>query len=1203
MQHPRVTAVVVAHNGSAFLSATLAALQAQQHPPDFVIGVDAGSTDHSASILQLELPVGSPVVGSAARAGFGGAVRVGLAEVPARTAVEDHPAHEWIWLLHDDSAPEPNALDELLLAVERAPSVTVAGSKQVEWDNRRKVIDVGLSISRWAERLTLIDVDELDQGQHDSRSDVFAVNSAGMLVRGDVWEALEGFDPALPSSGDEVDFCWRNRLAGHRVVVVPSAVMRHGDPRIHPTAAQRAARKAEVYLRLKHASLWKIPFLAAGAVIGGFGRLIMGLLAKDPGYGFSQLIASIAAVLRPIELFRSRRLSALTRKRPRNVVRGLQTSRREVWSHRRSVLDAFSAEGHLSDAAIADEHSAYIPAGDAAEDFSSLAAPSRTWIGVGAVVSGLVLAAISVAGLYRIIGAPALAGGAFLPVSASMTDIWQNASTWWITLGSGMSGHGDPFGYVLWLLAALGVGNGNAVLVTLMLLALPLAGLSAWFATSALTWSRGLRFWAAFFWAAVPTLQVAVGSGRLGALLVHLLLPLAGLALLRAVGAARAPQPGAQRNPGDRTFPAGVPDNSPHHDDEANARRRPVEVMLKPGINGVPSWTAAAAGGLLLAVITAGAPSLLPLLVLSVLAAILLFRRRAKTLWWSLLPPLALFVPFIGSTIDQLRAVLADPGVPVPFVAAELWQQLLGYPVAFDPMAPLAALPLLPGGPWALVVAMLVGGPAILLAIAALFLQGRGTAMARGLWLLGLAALLLNTAYSFVAVAVGSSALITPFTGPLVSVLMLTMAAAAVIGGDKALTAHHARTVHRARTDANAPRRRTGPALVAAAVVLGIGPVVSLGLWALPSTPDAVVQPALDDTGLDTLAPDTARPELLATRFGTDMLLAPSAERTLPATAADRGNSAERSKSLVLNIDGSNNVSAALMRSDGTTLDQLSQIYSARGLYGPLGSAELREDDEATAAIRSTVAVIVAGSGYDPREELRELGVGFVVLQQSDSAAEVLAGQIDAVPGLVAVGNTNSGWLWRVAPVAGPDDAGPPAGAGVEGSTVADSITGSRARIVDGDGTIAALVDSGSTTVASVIPAGSAERTLVLAERADSGWRATLDGRVLESVESGWSQAFALPADGGRLDISFVTAWEPWATIGSAAVLGLTILLAIPMPSRPRFVRAYPGRRGQPAVLVQSDAAGPDSQEEDTGENSANDSPSDESVLSGRGRS
>ena len=42
-------------------------------------------------------------------------------------------------------------------------------------------------------------------------------------------------------------------------------------------------------------------------------------------------------------------------------------------------------------------------------------------------------------------------------------------------------------------------------------------------------------------------------------------------------------------------------------------------------------------------------------------------------------------------------------------------------------------------------------------------------------------------------------------------------------------------------------------------------------------------------------------------------------------------------------------------------------------------------------------------------------------------------------------------------------------------------------------------------------------RRLVLAERADTGWRATLDGKALEPATDGWAQAFDLPTEGGEL--------------------------------------------------------------------------------------
>ncbi len=1048
--------------------------------------------------------MGAPVVGSPARAGFGAAVRTAVAQIPPRkAAAEGLENQDWLWLLHDDSAPRPTALEELLLAVERAPSVTAAGTKQVHWDNPRELLDVGLSISRWAERLTLIDVDEHDQGQYDARSDVFAVNSAGMLIRRDVWDALGGFDPALPGVGDDIDFCWRNRLAGHRVVVVPAAVLHHASSRGTGPVGSRAARRSEVFLRLKHAPLWQVPFLAVGAVLGGFGRLLLGLLAKDPAHGTGQLLASLAAALRPEVLARSRRSARRTRRLPRSVVRPLLTPRREVWAHRRSVLEAFTARGAVAGGggtgAVPEQE---VPAGDSNDDFAALAAPGRAWVGAGALAAAAVLLGVSLAALRGWIGAPSLAGGALLPLPATPGEIWEKASAWWVPLGSGAPGHGSPFSYLLWALSALGLGNPNAALVTVHLLALPLAGLAAWFAAGALTRSRGLRLWAAFFWAAVPALQVAIGSGRLGALLAHLLLPLVLLGLVRAVGGA------------------------------ASAPSATGEVRLRPGANGIPSWTAAAAAGLLLAAATSAAPSLLPPAVLAVGAACLILRRRARTLWWSLLPPLVLALPVALSAGLEPRGILGDPGVPLQFSAAAPWQQVLGYPVSFDALAAPAGIPAT--GPWALAAALVVGAPAVLLAAGALF-SGRIRPAVLSAWAFALLVLACGAASAYLPVAAGPTSLIPPFPGPLVSAFSLAVLAAALRGADRFAD----------RTPAAGARRRgVRPLLVAGAVVLALGPAVSLGLWTLPSMLAApasgTAAPAPgggSPTDDGTAGPGTEGTAAPGTRFGADIQVSPSPARALPATAADRGNGPDRTRTLVLRRTEEGAIDASLVRGGGTTLDALSPLYAARAVQGPPGGAGVRGDDDATAALRTSVAVITGGTGIDPREDLRALGVGYVVLQQSGTAAELLAGQLDSVPGLAAVGSTPSGWLWRVVPPATP--------AGVEDSGAQTA----RVRILDASGNAEALVPSGPLTVDTDIPSGSEGRTLVLAERADPGWKATLNGRTLDSQSTGWAQAFALPAAGGGLEVRFLSPWQPWVEVGQASVLLITLLLALPLPT------------------------------------------------------
>ncbi|MDK1360128.1 glycosyltransferase family 2 protein [Arthrobacter sp. zg-Y1219] len=1124
--HVRVCAVVVAHNGAQYLPETLTALAGQTRPPDLCVGVDAGSTDNSAALLQQGLSAGSPVVTAPPKTGFGAAVRAGLAELDALAEPATDPSDgivDWLWLLHDDSAPAPQALHELLLAVERAPSVTIAGAKQVEWENERLLVDVGVSISRWAERVTLIDADELDQGQYDARSDIFAVNSAGMLVRRDVWEALGGFDPALPGTGDDVDLCWRNRLAGHRVVVVPAAKVRHAGSRPNTAASARAFRRAEIFLRLKHAPLWQLPFLMVGAVLGGFGRLFLGMLAKDPGYALASLTASIGGVLRPVDLFRSRRAAAATRTRPRSAVNALITGMREVREHRRSLFEAepaaasADASGLATPAAAADsagllgaslDAGAFEPSGDSNDDFSSLAAPSRAWVGAGAVAAVLLLLAASLIALHRFIGAPALAGGALLPVSGSLGEIWSNASGWWIELGSGYPGHGDPFDYVLWLLGTAGLGHTNAAVVALMLTAMPLAGLSAWFAAGALTRHRGLRFWAAVFWGAAPALQAALGEGRLGALIAHILLPLFVLAMLRAVGGGR---------------PAKLPA-------ETERSRAGAPRGLAPRTDGVPSWAAAAAAGLLLAVLTAAAPTLFVLAAVAVLLLSLRLRRRARTLWWSLLPAAAMLLPVVLSTLNRPRALAADPGVPLAFDPAALWQQLLGFPTAFDVTGSLPLAGFLPAGPWPLVLALIIGAPVVALSAAALFLGARA-APARLAWILSILALLVSWFSAFVATGAAPDALVTPFPAPLVSAAVFLQLCAALLACDALLT--RPRTPARpGRTGSPGRTRRSGrPTAVLLGVLLALGPAASLALWSVP------------------LATGTASGGGTNGVHGAASLVAPAAERTLPATAADKGSSAERTRTLLLRTDANDDVTAALMGNGGTTLDGLSAIYAARAITGPVNAEQLAADDDAAADLRRAVAVITAGTGVDPRGELSRLGVGYVVLQQSDTSAELLAGRMDSVPGLAPVGQTGSGWLWRV--VGQLDE---------QGTEVLSEQTG-RVRILAADGAVETVVPSERTSVRTSIPAGGEGRQLVLAERANPGWQARLNGAELPATTDGWAQAFELPAEGGELELGYTTVWEPWTGALQVLIVALTVLLALPTRSRTGPVR-LPGRQG-----------------------------------------
>lgn len=94
------------------------------------------------------------------------------------------------------------------------------------------------------------------------------------------------------------------------------------------------------------------------------------------------------------------------------------------------------------------------------------------------------------------------------------------------------------------------------------------------------------------------------------------------------------------------------------------------------------------------------------------------------------------------------------------------------------------------------------------------------------------------------------------------------------------------------------------------------------------------------------------------------------------------------------------------------------------------------------------------------------------------------------------------------------------------------------------------LLPTDDKSVATRVDAGGAERAIVLAETADPGWTATLDGRVLERTEVDGRQAFLLGADEGALSIGFVPEHRlPWLAVAGLTLL-IFVLLAVPVGRR-----------------------------------------------------
>ncbi|WP_164861829.1 glycosyltransferase family 2 protein, partial [Microbacterium sp. CPCC 204701] len=202
----RVHAVVIVRpdgrTPAAFhLKRTLAALSEQTRQPDVVTIVVCGGDDRLFEIA--DAAGAESVVKAPASTGFAAATALVSPRIQGGA----------VWLLAQDTAPEPDALARLAGALELSPSVAFVAPKLVRWDDRSEIVSLGVGMTRFGRTVSFAE-GEFDQGQHDARDDVLGADIRGILIRTDAWRRLGGIDRALAGADEGLDFGVRARLSG-----------------------------------------------------------------------------------------------------------------------------------------------------------------------------------------------------------------------------------------------------------------------------------------------------------------------------------------------------------------------------------------------------------------------------------------------------------------------------------------------------------------------------------------------------------------------------------------------------------------------------------------------------------------------------------------------------------------------------------------------------------------------------------------------------------------------------------------------------------------------------------------------------------------------------------------------------------------------------------------------------------------------------
>jgi GT2 family glycosyltransferase len=1012
------------------LPEVLDALSAQTRPPDRLVGVDTGSADDSLELVREAL--GPDAVQSVARdVTFGAAVQAGLDSLGAETATaDDSDRVEWIWLLHDDCAPAPTVLDQLLVRVIQSPSVWMVGPKVRGWGGAR-LLEAGLTIDATGHIDTGIDGVELDQGQRDEVDEVLAVGTAGALIRRDMWVRLGGLDPAWSTYGDDVDLGWRVNLAGGRVVVASRAIVRHAraqtvgkrEPAGQAGSPLVVRRRSGMQVVLTNTAGWLVPVLLARYLLGGLLRAL-GLLvvSRRPARAGAELIA-VGEVFTHLGLIATGRRDRAGPRRlghrelrhllPKGVGRWRSSPFRIGRAHPdRSGRPTTSGSGET---------------GPVAEESESLSLDDSVFARFFRRPATLLVVVMSLLALIadRHLFSTVLHGGRLLPAPNGASDLWSTYLAAWHPSMLGSATPAPPSLAILAALSTLALGKVWLVVDVLLLGAVPLAALSAYTAARGLTAAVRVRVWTAAVYSLLPSVTGAVAGGRLDVAVAAIGLPL----VIRVC---------------------------------ASAVRQDSR-----------GWRRAAGAGLSLAIVTAFAPLVWVIAVPALLLGVafmatewerpLAVVRRLPAVVITLAVPVAVLVPWSGRLFAHPRLVLTGVGLP-EFYASH------------NPPSGVALALLHAGGPaqpplW-------VGIPVLLAALLGLSRRNRIAAARTG-------AVLLVGGVG-VAIEITRSAGVVsgaPGTRHWPGVALLVAGAGALLAILVAATGARPRL----RQQSFGWRQPAAAGLVlsvlAATAWLGAG-------WAVRGAGAPL---------------SGTNPKVLPLFIQSELAFKPTSPRALMLVSAGPA------------------ISYTVVRRPGGP--QLGDADTA-----PSGAESAAAAAHLDTAVRDLVAAKPGAVA-----ELTPFDIGYIVVPaQSTARVRSALGRAGTLTVLPAPGVT----VWRSRRPTGELTV-------LHGHAATEAAAGN---VPTTPHLLALPAKPGSADVP--ISASAAGGLAVLAEPANPGWRATLDGKPLvRQTAYGWAQAFVLPPAGGRLRIEFRSSpRHRWLLVE----LGLTAVAVI---------AAMPGRR------------------------------------------
>jgi len=248
----KLSIVIPTYNAHEWIQGCLDSIRLH-HPstPYEIIVVDDKSSDDTVAIVRQQFP-DVRVFANDKNVGFGKTVNVGL---KASTSA-------YILVLNNDTWMHEGALDAMIAFLDTHAGAGIVGPKVLSGDGslqqqcRRRIptpmaaLLYFTGIARLFPKNPSVAGYLMTAANENETLDVDSVSGACLMVRRTVLDTIQGFDPDYYLYGEDMDFCWRTKLAGWRVVYFPGAAITH-------FGGQGGTGKKKLYATIEwHRAMW-----------------------------------------------------------------------------------------------------------------------------------------------------------------------------------------------------------------------------------------------------------------------------------------------------------------------------------------------------------------------------------------------------------------------------------------------------------------------------------------------------------------------------------------------------------------------------------------------------------------------------------------------------------------------------------------------------------------------------------------------------------------------------------------------------------------------------------------------------------------------------------------------------------------------------------------------------------------------------------